>query len=57
MFLPRELRIKSAEVAVLRKKIKKFNVITGVLLAVITGAAFHSSLFLVILLSSCSALL
>ena len=32
-------RIKNAEVAVLRKKIKKFNVITGLLLAVVTGAS------------------
>ena len=32
-------RIKNAEVAVLRKKIKKFNVVTGLLLAVVTGAS------------------
>lgn len=35
----RDRRIQSAEVAVLRKKIKKFNVVTGVLLAVLTGAS------------------
>merc|ERR550514_283034 len=29
--------VKSAEVAVLRKKIKRFNVITGILLALVTG--------------------
>jgi hypothetical protein len=31
--------VKSAEVAVLRKKIKRFNVITGILLALVTGAS------------------
>jgi hypothetical protein len=38
--------VRTAEAAVLRKKIKRFNIITGLLMAIVTGERLPRSLLL-----------